>query len=490
MMLFLIGMAILAIGYFTYGSVVEKTLGPDERKTCAFTHTDGLDYVPMSGWRNMLIHLLNIAGTGPIIGAILGIRFGAIAFLVIPIGNVLGGATHDFLSGFMSMRSNGASMPTIAKDNLGKVFGTAYLWIFTILLLLVTAVFVNVPATQLARYAGGSDCAFWIFVVVIFGYYAASTIFPIDKVIGRAYPLFGFLLMLGTIALLAMLIFYVARGDFQLGETTGFMEHMSKAPHGPFVPLFFVTVSCGMISGFHATQTTIVARTMKTEKQAKATFYGMMVLEGVIAMIWAAAAMALYNNSPELMHINPNMVLAKIADTFLGKTFGAVATGAVVIQAITSGDTSLRSCRMNLCEQLNIRDRSLVRQLTVCMPMFIVIIGFLWWSNASASGFNQLWNYFAWGNQLLSASMLLTATVWMIRTRRNWLVAAGPAVFMTFIVFCFIMWTSPKHPSQPYGLGLDLGVSIAIGVVLTVITISAVIWHGFRMKKLKGLDSI
>ena len=316
MLLFLLGMAILVIGYFTYGRFVEKILGPDDRPTPCRTCSDGVDFVRLPHWKNMLIQLLNIAGVGPVIGVILGIKFGAIAFLIIPVGNIIGGAVHDFVGGMMSLRHNGANLPELIRMNTGK----AFYWIFSafmiFLLLLVVAVFINIPARLIDGF-WPSTALFWTAVIAIFLYYIAATLFPVDKIIGSVYPLFGALLILGTFAIFAVLMFHAAGNPALLSESEAFRANMlTPANNSPILPMLFVTIACGILSGFHATQSPIIARTMEHEKQAKSSYYGMMVLEGVIGMIWAAAGLAIYNLFPELMQENPTNVLSKITTHF------------------------------------------------------------------------------------------------------------------------------------------------------------------------------
>lgn len=286
----------------------------------------------------MLIQLLNIAGVGPVIGVILGIKFGAIAFLIIPVGNIIGGAVHDFVGGMMSLRHNGANLPELIRMNTGK----AFYWIFSafmiFLLLLVVAVFINIPARLIDGF-WPSTALFWTAVIAIFLYYIAATLFPVDKIIGSVYPLFGALLILGTFAIFAVLMFHAAGNPALLSESEAFRANMlTPANNSPILPMLFVTIACGILSGFHATQSPIIARTMEHEKQAKSSYYGMMVLEGVIGMIWAAAGLAIYNLFPELMQENPTNVLSKITTHFLGSWVGAVTVISVIILAVTSGD--------------------------------------------------------------------------------------------------------------------------------------------------------
>lgn len=477
MLLFLFGLGILVVGYYTYGKFVEKILAPDDRQTPAITHHDGVDFVKLPHWKNMLIQLLNIAGVGPVIGVIMGIKFGSVAFLIIPVGNIIGGAVHDFVSGMMSVRHKGANLPTLIKMTLGTTYYRIFAVFMTILLLLVVAVFINIPATLINGLTPGIE-TFWYAVVVIFLYYIVATLFPVDKIIGMIYPFFGGLLLFGTLAIFVALLWAGNSNPNLLIETAAFKAGMIK---DPVIPVLFVTIACGIISGFHATQSPIIARTMESEHQGHPAFYGMMVLEGIIAMIWSAAGMAIYNLFPDMMQMKPGLVLNEITKYFLGSWMGAITILGVVILAITSGDTAMRSLRLTLAEIFKIEQRSISKRVMICLPIIIVVCGLLWWSNMSAKSFGHLWNYFAWGNQVLAASTLFAATAWLIYHGKNWYITVIPAMFMTFIVATYILWVSPAH-GGPVGGGLPLNVSYAIAAGLSVIIAAAVYFHGKKLK--------
>ena len=479
MLMFLVGIAVLVLGYFTYGKFIEKQVMPDDRLTPAVKNPDGVDYVVLPQWKNMLIQLLNIAGVGPVIGVILGIKFGAIVFLIIPIGNLIAGATHDFLGGMMSLRDNGANLPKLINTHLGKVYAKIFSWFLVILLLLVVAVFINIPAGLCDGVVCPGTNQFWWFVVIIFLYYIAATLFPVDKIIGKVYPFFGLMLLIGTIGIFIALLIAGFKDPSLLTETAEFRKYMFTEEHAPIVPLLFVTIACGIISGFHASQSPIVARTMKSEKQARATFYGMMVLEGIIGMIWAGAGMAIYNLFPKLMTGSPNAALLKITTYFLGEWMGGITVVAVIILAVTSGDTALRSTRLCLAEMLSINQIALKNRILLCLPLIGIVVVLLSWSNASAKSFGFLWNYFAWGNQVLAASTLMAAAVWLFKQKKNGFVALIPGMFMTFIVCTYILWTSPVH-KQAYGLGLPVNVARLIGVAIACV-FAYFVWR--RVKK-------
>ncbi|MBR4254286.1 MAG: aldo/keto reductase [Lentisphaeria bacterium] len=490
MLLFLGGIAFLILGYFLYGKLVEKIFGPDDRETPAVKLADGTDYVTLPRWKNMLIQLLNIAGIGPVIGVILGIKFGIVALIIIPIGCVLMGAVHDMAAGMMSIRDKGANLPKIVNKNLGMGYNVFFEWFMVLLLLLVVAVFINVPAnlinTTVQEFSIPSDPVaaasyepenfFWVAVVAIFCYYVIATMFPVDKIIGKVYPFFGLMLLVGTLAIFFALLVAGFKEPSILQESAAFKAGMWKSDTHPVFPLLFVTIACGIISGFHATQSPIIARTMKSEREAKSDFYGMMILEGIIAMIWAVGGLAIYNLKPEFMTKSGPVVLCEITTHFLGTWMGTITVMAVVILAVTSGDTALRSTRLSLSEMLHIPQQSFLPRFLTCLPLIVLVAGLLYWSNTDAASFNKLWNYFAWGNQVLAATTLMAGTVWLLRRGRKTgaLITLLPGLFMTAVVVTFIVWTSGKA-GQPEGLffftrkgGLPYETSIVIGIIAAV----------------------
>ena len=482
MKLFILGLLILLGGYVVYGKMVERILGPDDRKTPAERLHDGVDFIVLPHWKNMLIQLLNIAGVGPVIGVILGIKFGVIAFVIIPIGNIIGGAVHDYLSGMMSLRSDGANLPRLIKENIGQKFYFVFSCFMVFLLLLVVAVFINIPAQLIDGMVPGKP-VFWYAVIGIFLYYIAATLFPVDKIIGSLYPLFGGLLLLGSLAIFCAMIWQLRGAPELLNESAAFTERMFSSQKGqPVIPMLFVTIACGIMSGFHATQSPIIARTMSSEKQGRAAFYGMMVLEGAIAMIWAGAAMMIYNLFPALMAKAPGAVLSDITGHFLGKYAGGITVISVIILAVTSGDTAMRSLRLSLAEILKVPQGKFISRITLCLPLILIVMALLWWSNKSASTFNQLWNYFAWGNQVLAASTLAAGTIWLgIRNKNCW-IAWIPGSFMTFVVTTYILWISPAH-GGPLGFGLELHHAyLFAGFFVVLLTL----WLFEKIKKERG----
>ena len=476
---FLGGIAFLILGYLVYGPLVERILGPDDRTTPCVANPDGVDYVPLPKWKNLLIQLLNIAGVGPVVGVILGIRFGKVALLIIPVGCVFMGAVHDFVAGLMSMRRNGANLPRIVTEFLGKGYAAVFSWMMVVLLLLVVAVFINVPANLVDKtwLTGGEY--FWTVVGVIFAYYVAATLFPVDKIIGRIYPVFGGLLILGSLALAVALVAAGFAKPEILDDCAGFASFREA---NPLFPCLFVTIACGIISGFHATQSPIVARTVTSEREARATFFGMMILEGVIAMVWAAAALAIYNLAPENLQLGGATVLGNIATHFLGTWVGGVTVAAVVILAVTSGDTALRSARLSLGEMCRVNQVPIARRILTCLPLGLAVAGLLAWSNESPKSFNNLWNYFAWGNQLIAVTTLFAGTVWLLREKKGAkaLVALLPGVFMSMVVTTFIFWAWPTK-GQVWGVvpgGLPMPAAVTVGAVLTALAVVFVIRRG------------
>ena len=461
------GLAFLVLGYLTYGKFVEKVFGPDDRKPPAVANPDGVDIVPLPQWKNLLIQLLNIAGVGPVIGVILGIKFGKIALLIIPVGCVLMGAVHDFAVGMMSLRMNGANMPKIVGKYLGEGYSKVFSGAMVGLLLLCVTVFINVPANLIDKMIAQDVSYFWWAVSAIFVYYVLATLFPVDKIIGKVYPLFGALLIIGSVAISVALAIEGFKDPTILDDCIGFADFKAS---NPLFPCLFVTIACGIISGFHATQSPIVARTLTSERHARATFYGMMIAEGVIAMIWAASALAIYNIAPENIKLAGPVVLGNIATHFLGPWIGGLTVLAIVVLAVTSGDTALRSSRLSAGEMFDIDQINIPKRILTCVPLIVAVTLLLWWSNQSAKSFNNLWNYFAWGNQMISATSLMCATVWLLKhgKKATSLVTLLPGVFMTVVVASFILWT-PGTGGQPWGLvpgGLPLGFSIVAGVVV------------------------
>ena len=478
---FIIGLVILFGGAALYGRFCEKVFGPDDRQTPAYAKQDGVDYIPMQGWKNSLINLLNIAGTGPILGPIQGILFGPIAFITIPIGNVIGGAMHDYFSGMICLRDGGTQMPDMVRKSSNKGVFTVYQikrysnkGIFNVynvfcclLLLLVGAVFVYTPGDIAATSVFGFDgkptsVSTWIIYGVIFLYYLIATVFPIDAIIGRIYPIFGAILLLSAVGVFIGLFVkgypLLNLWDNWQSATFNYGEYFT-AQH--FIPVFFITVACGILSGFHSTQTAIISRTMKSERQGRMTFYNMMVLEGFIAMIWAAAATYFFHNNG-MEENNAAVVVDSITKEWLGAVGGVLAILGVIAAPITSGDTAFRSARLIVADFLHMEQKTVVKRLMICIPMFIVAIGILLYSQKDKDGFDMIWRYFAWSNQTLAVFTLWALTVYLVQAKKLYVITLIPALFMTAVCSTYIF-------VAPEGFGLSSGFSQLLGLLVTLI---------------------
>ena len=495
MITFLIGIAILIGGYFTYGKFVERVIGPDDRKTPALENPDGVDRVVLPHWKNMLIQLLNIAGIGPVIGVILGIKFGAIVFILLPLGNVLGGAVHDYFSGMVSIRNNGMNVPALSRKFLGKGPSKVVMSLIAIALILVGAVFTNTPAalinTPILVGSHVSPTLFWIAVACIFAYYFISTFFPIDKIIGRIYPIFGGLLILASLGILIGIAPQLnVLDEFSLSDiASNFNKHPT---HQPIIPMLFVTIACGIISGFHSTQSPIVARTEVTEKTGRQTFYGMMIIEGLIGMIWAAGGMFIYHQMPELITGASGVkILSELVHTVIPfAPVSILVVVGVIILAITSGDTSLRSLRLTIAELTGLEQTSVRNRLILTIPMFAICALIILWSNMNKDGFNILWNYFSWANQLMAVCSLCVTVVYLRSKKKNFWIALLPCMFMAFITFDYILWVSPENlKGAPLGFGLDYKTALVIAIHDAVILGFLLCTRGKILSQMENYDA-
>ena len=481
---FIIGLAILIVGAAVYGRLCEHIFRPDDRQTPAYTKQDGVDYIPMAKWKNQLINLLNIAGTGPIIGPIQGILFGPIAFITIPIGNILGGAMHDYFSGMICLRDGGSQMPDMIRKYTNKgVFGV-YNVFACVLLLLVGAVFIYTPgdiaAVQVFGFDGAaSSVSTWVIYGVIFAYYLIATVFPIDAIIGKIYPIFGAILMFSAVGVFIGLF---AKGypllnlwDNWNGALFAYGDYFG-ANH--FIPIFFITVACGILSGFHSTQTSIISRTMKSEKEGRGTFYNMMVLEGFIAMVWAAGAMGVYNLG--LQTADPSLAtqtIGIISRDILGNVGGIIALLGVIVLPITSGDTALRGLRLIIADTFHIDQSSNTRRLALSSVIFALVAVILVFAKMSPSGFNTLWRYFAWSNQTLSLFAFAAIVVWMFENNKgkwSW-VPLIPAAFYVFVTVTYIT-------NARIGFNVPWSIAYIIGAVAAVIYVGLLLWYGRKRK--------
>lgn len=438
MITFLICLALLVTAYFTYGRYLERLADVDpERKTPVDRLEDGVDYIRLPRWRVFLIQLLNIAGTGPIFGAILGACFGPVAFLWITLGGIFFGAMHDFMSGMMIMRHDGRSLPEIIGIYLG-IPARAVVRVFSIVLMvLVGAVFILSPASLLTSMVPGISQNVWVWIIL--AYYVLATMLPVDKVIGKVYPVFG----VALVAMAAGLLIVLLTGRYEIPELTTLHNFQLNPEELPIVPTLFITIACGAISGFHATQSPLMARCIESEKKCRSVFYGSMISESIIALIWAAIAMAFFHGPTELGEQlaanggNAAWAVDVISNTTLGKVGAILALLGVVVAPITSGDTAFRGARLIVADIFNIDQRPIVKRFAVCIPLFVV--GY----SITLVNFDIIWRYFAWANQTLAAVVLWTIYVWLARRKSNYWVALIPAIAMTFVVTCFV-FVSPQ----------------------------------------------
>ena len=454
MITFNLALLLLVGGYIVYGGYVNRIFGPDGRKTPAVTMADGVDYIPLPTWKIFMIQFLNIAGLGPIFGAIMGAQFGTASYQWIVLGTIFAGAVHDFFSGALSIRNAGESLPEMIGRYLGLKTKQVMIIFTMILMILVGAVFVSGPAELLAGMTPDwMDAYFWI--VVIFLYYVLATLMPIDKIIGKIYPLFAFALLFMAVGILVML--YVKSPD--LPEMwNGFGTKYEK---NPIFPMMFISIACGAISGFHATQSPLMARCMKHEKHCRPIFYGAMVTEGIVALIWAAAATAFFHDNGIIDEVSGRaysgaMVATQISKDWLGAFGGILAILGIVAAPITSGDTALRSARLIAADFLHIEQKSIAKRLMICIPIFLLTIGVLVYSLSDAEGFKIIWRYFAWCNQTLAVFTLWAITVYLVRAKKNFYITLLPALFMTLVCSTYIC-------IAPEGLSLPQGVSYGIG---------------------------
>lgn len=472
MLSFTICLLALIAGYFIYGRFVEGLFGPDPlRKTPALTKTDGVDYIPMPTWKIFMIQFLNIAGLGPIFGAIMGAKFGTASYLWIVLGSIFAGAVHDYLSGMLSLRHGGESLPEIIGRYLG-VTTKQIMRVFTVLLMvLVGAVFVAGPAGLLAKLTPETlDTSFWI--IVVFIYYILATLLPVDKIIGKVYPLFAIALLFMAVGILVML--YVNSPDLpELWE--GIHNTHPNAHNLPIFPIMFVSIACGAISGFHATQSPMMARCLRNEKYGRPVFYGSMITEGIVALIWAAAATYFYHENG-MDETNASVIVDAITKDWLGMVGGILAILGVIAAPITSGDTAFRSARLIVADFMGMEQRSIRRRLYICIPMFLVAIGLLLYSLKDAAGFDMIWRYFAWANQTLSVFTLWAITVYLAKKGICYWVTLLPALFMTCVCLTYLC-------IAPEGLCLTPVMAYCIGGICVCI---ALIWFIVWKKNFKN----
>ena len=474
MISFLISIVALVLGYMIYGRVIERIFGPDYRKTPALAHPDGVDYIAMPTWKVFMIQFLNIAGTGPIFGAIMGAWFGPASYLWIVFGCIFAGSVHDYLSGMMSLRHDGAGLPELIGKYLGNVMRIIMLVFSMLLLLMVGAVFVTSPAGLLSNIGG--EKMMWVVIIII--YYITATLLPIDKIIGKIYPLFAIALIFMALGLFVALIikmpsipevWNIGSGmdswiNAQTHNGIDLLGAKDYLNHFTLFPAMFITIACGAISGFHATQSPLMARCLKSEKLGRPVFYGSMITEGIVALVWAAVSswffysrgwrevmpqeeinkfIAQVGNADGKTLIqffdNPAAVVKYVCSSWLGVVGGILAMLGVVAAPITSGDTALRSARLIIADFFKFDQKPIAKRLMIAIPMFAAVILLLSWQSNNPDGFKVLWGYFGWSNQTLSVFTLWAITMYLFKQKKCFWVTLIPAIFMTTVSLSFII---------------------------------------------------
>ena len=481
MISFFLSVIALVLGYLFYGKFVERVFGPDpQRPTPAITKADGIDYIALPSWKVFMIQFLNIAGTGPIFGAIMGAKFGPASYLWIVLGCIFGGAVHDFFSGMLSLRHGGVGLPELVGTYLGKRAKTVMLCFSILLLTLVGAVFVYSPAVILKDLAGdGSNATFMIWVGVIFVYYIIATMLPIDKIIGRIYPVFAVAMIFMAIALMVGLIIKMP----QIPELWDGLQNRTQTWGGkgqPIWPYMFVTIACGAISGFHATQSPLMARCLKNEKLGRPVFYGSMITEGLVALIWAAVSSYFFfgGGAAEVGGTFADAaptVVTKVSRSWLGIAGSILALCGVVAAPITSGDTALRSARLIIADFLHFDQKAIPKRLAISIPLFAVAALMLWFNIANEDGFNVIWRYFGWANQTLAVFTFWSVTVFLVRERK------GAYYLMTLLPACLMTAVSVTYISiAQIGFNLPMAWHRWIGAI--VIVLSLVLFYRWKAK--------
>ncbi|MBQ7743119.1 MAG: carbon starvation protein A [Bacteroidaceae bacterium] len=486
MITFITSFLLLILGYIIYGRIVERNFRPDpDAKTPCYTLQDGVDYIPMPTWKVYLIQFLNIAGTGPIFGAILGILYGPAAYLWIVLGCIFGGAVHDYMCGMLSVRRGGVSIPEVVGDELGTTTRHLMRLITLILMVLVGAVFATTPADLLDRMIA-DDGFLWskeFWIAIIFAYYFLATMLPIDKLIGRIYPVFG-------VALLAMaggLAYGIFTCDGNIPEVTEAFQNHNPSSSIPLFPGLFITIACGAVSGFHSTQSPLMARCINNEKMGRRVFYGAMITEGLVALIWAAATIKFADSlgvegdtpydklvaamtNPETGKLSPAILVNAICHSWLGTVGAVLAILGVVAAPITSGDTAFRSARLIAADFTKMKQDYTYKRLILSLPIFAAAIVLVF------INFDTLWRYFGWVNQTLTVFTLLAATVYLVRQHRTYWITLVPCLFMTLVCASYIC-------VAPEGFSLPHTISYIIGVAAVLI---AIIWFFLWKTKVNG----
>ena len=501
MISFVLSFLLLVVGYFVYGRIVERIFAPDDRVCPAVKNADGVDFIVLPKWKVFMIQFLNIAGTGPIFGSIMGMWFGPSAYLWIVFGCIFAGAVHDYLTGMISMRQGGVSVPNIVGTYLGDSMRKVMMVFSVVLLILVGAVFVLTPATLLQEMmpAGSAMKNLLIWISIIFVYYVIATMMPVDKIIGKIYPLFAFSLLFMAVALMVMLFIYRPA----LPEIWDGLGDMGAARLGinnePIFPALFITIACGALSGFHATQSPLMARCVRHEKQGRQIFFGSMITEGLVALVWATISSWFFFDegwrtvcSPDIIeqytqsglkvtqYFSAPKVVMYACNGWLGLIGGILAVFGVIAAPITSGDTALRSARLIIVDYFKVSQKPIPNRLLICIPIFLVTIGLLVWQIDNPDSFNVIWKYFGWANQTLAVCCLWAYTVYLAMRKRQYLITLIPAIFMTMVCCSFFLISR-------ISLGMDVTLGYIISAIATLlVTVLFFVW----LSKNKGKEML
>lgn len=480
MISFILCVLALILGYFLYSKFIEKVFkASPTRITPAFTKQDGVDYIPMKPWRIFLIQFLNIAGVGPICGAIMGAKFGTASFLWIVLGSIFAGGVHDYLAGMISIRHDGCSLPQIHARYLGRYVKQFMNFFMVMLMILVGVVFINTPALLL-KSNFTPNWSIYIWIGIIFVYYLIATLLPIDKIIGKIYPIFGFLLFGMAIAIVGAFIYHQPK----IPELWDGLVNTEYTKSSPIFPMMFISIACGAISGFHATQSPLMARCMTNETLGRPIFYGAMISEGIVALIWAAAASYFFGPDSPVSTDGlggPEMV-GIIADTWFPKAFAIITILGVVSAAITSGDTALRSGRLIIADLLRYDQKPIGKRLLIALPLFAVTGAILYFSISNKSGFETIWRYFGWFNQLLAVFTLWAITIYLTRKYKHthklyYLIVLVPSLFMTMVCATYLVIV------EQHILGIPLNIAPYIGGGITFVVLIIFMQWLARMRK-------
>lgn len=518
MISFTVALLALIVGYFLYGKFIERIFQPDDRPTPAISMADGVDYIAMPTWKVYMIQFLNIAGTGPIFGAIMGAWYGPSAYLWIVFGCIFAGAVHDYLSGMLSVRHGGANLPELVGIYLGSRTRKVMLVFSVVLLMMVGVVFVYSPALILGGFnwsLGSFTLTTTVWVLVIFVYYVLATMLPIDKIIGKIYPLFAFALLFMAVALMVCLYFKMPNlpevwtdmsnytDSHESSELLGVVAYFKR---NPLFPCLFLTIACGAISGFHGTQSPLMARCIKSEKVGRQVFYGSMITEGIVALIWATVSMYFFYYGGWRQVVDANVVntflsqfggdggktliqffqapsvVTDVCIGWLGVFGGILAVFGVVAAPITSGDTAFRSARLIIASALNLNQKSIRKRFYIAIPMFTAAVLLLVWQIEDPNGFNTIWNWFGWSNQSLAVFTLWTVTIYLVQKNKPFWITLIPALFMTTVCSTFLFVSE-----QAFGGWISRPVGYGIGIACLII---AIVWFVAWFRKFKQTTSL